>query len=445
MKMKKKMMFLFLLLQTIFGAANLYAQVTIGSDDEPHSGAILDLKSDNKGLKLPTVSLTDTAAFQLSTNPSDAASAIGMTVYNTNDDIIGGRGQGIYTWNGTWIYSGGAPRAAIPVNRIVITSPEGVNKVKVGETLKLTGSILPATASNKKLAWSVPWSSSLTAGKATVDDTGLVTTVKPGSVTVRASAIDGSGASRDFGLTILPIGTVTGINLSSETGADSVVAGRSLQLMVEIIPEIGLRTVKWEVDKPEFAAVSADGLVSGISEGNAVIRVSTLDGSDLQAQMAVKVVGKALPSSGIIVQKMGNRDYKTYNFGGTEWMIESSREGETTDTIYPGTSFVHYYYTHANKTTACKDGWQLPTIQQANDLMLYMSAMSTEEEFNCFQAYDHGGYVDSSGGVGWGALFAWLEEAGVCIYQGLEGNLRTNTYTNPPYRFSVRCVKPVPV
>ncbi|MDR1632066.1 MAG: hypothetical protein LBR97_04190, partial [Dysgonamonadaceae bacterium] len=72
MKMTKKMMFLFLLLPTIFGAANLYAQVTIGSDEAPHAGAILDLQSDNKGLKLPSVSLSDTAVFQLSTNPSDA-------------------------------------------------------------------------------------------------------------------------------------------------------------------------------------------------------------------------------------------------------------------------------------------------------------------------------------------------------------------------------------
>ncbi|MDR1631423.1 MAG: hypothetical protein LBR97_00795, partial [Dysgonamonadaceae bacterium] len=90
MKMTKKMMFLFLLLPMVFGAANLYAQVTIGSDDEPHAGAILDLRSDNKGLKLPSVSLTDTADFQLSPNPSDATSAIGMTVYNTNDNTKGG-------------------------------------------------------------------------------------------------------------------------------------------------------------------------------------------------------------------------------------------------------------------------------------------------------------------------------------------------------------------
>jgi hypothetical protein len=52
----KKMMFLMLTL-LIGSAASMNAQVTIGSDENPHSGAILDLQSANLGLKLPNVAL----------------------------------------------------------------------------------------------------------------------------------------------------------------------------------------------------------------------------------------------------------------------------------------------------------------------------------------------------------------------------------------------------
>jgi uncharacterized protein (TIGR02145 family) len=94
--MKQKMMFLALTLMML-SAASVNAQVTIGSTDDPHAGAVLDLQSTTQGLKLPTVSLDDIITFGLD---GDAGTAIGMMVYNTNASIKDGNGKGIYVWNG---------------------------------------------------------------------------------------------------------------------------------------------------------------------------------------------------------------------------------------------------------------------------------------------------------------------------------------------------------
>ncbi|MDR1632954.1 MAG: Ig-like domain-containing protein [Dysgonamonadaceae bacterium] len=454
MKMKKKMMFLFLLFPMVFGTADLYAQVTIGSDDEPHSGAILDLRSDNKGLKLPTVSLTDTAAFQLSTNPSDAASAIGMTVYNTNDDIIGGRGQGIYTWNGTWIYSGGAPRAAIPVNRIVITSPENVNKVEAGKTLQLTDSILPANASNKKLAWSVPWSGTLTAGKAVVNDTGLVTGIKPGNVTVRASAIDGSGVYRDFVVSVQPTEKTTNIRISSENGQSSVDVGSTLQLVAEIIPETASTVVKWESANTAFATVgAATGQVTGMEEGQTYIRVRTLDGLPVlydSVNVTVKDIG--LPDDTARVVIAGN-SYLTYNYNGTVWMIENMRgDADENDppkaTYYENDATKRYsaYYTRTQALKLCPTGgeWQLPTKNDAEELDLYLTRVATEQEKVEWRAKGlNGRYVGST--PTWTQYdvygFYFLRDAHMTIVQTKTG-FTYETWSNGNNLWHhVRCVK----
>lgn len=81
--------------------ASVYAQATIGSSAEPHKSAVLDLQSNNnRGLLLPKVSLTNVTVFGLE-NEAEKATAYGMAVYNTNPDIVGGNGVGMYVWDGT--------------------------------------------------------------------------------------------------------------------------------------------------------------------------------------------------------------------------------------------------------------------------------------------------------------------------------------------------------
>ncbi|GHT39924.1 hypothetical protein FACS189437_04690 [Bacteroidia bacterium] len=100
----KKMMFLMLTL-LVWGVASMNAQVTIGSEQAPHAGAVLDLQADNLGLKFPNVALdANLNKFGLDsianpTSPSSKENAVGMVVYNTNSNF-----PGLYVWNGSqWL------------------------------------------------------------------------------------------------------------------------------------------------------------------------------------------------------------------------------------------------------------------------------------------------------------------------------------------------------
>jgi hypothetical protein len=95
--MKQKMIFLALML-IMLSATSMKAQVNIGSLDNPHASAVLDLsKSANLGLLLPQFPLQSVSEWQLS---SSEAKGEGMMIYNTNDDVPGGNGKDLYVWTG---------------------------------------------------------------------------------------------------------------------------------------------------------------------------------------------------------------------------------------------------------------------------------------------------------------------------------------------------------
>ncbi|MDR0681487.1 MAG: hypothetical protein LBG15_06530 [Dysgonamonadaceae bacterium] len=78
------------------------AQVNIGSSDDPHGGAVLDLSqvSDkNLGLLLPKVHLeTSVSTWNLD---GESDNGVGMIIFNTNPNISGGKGIGLYVWDGS--------------------------------------------------------------------------------------------------------------------------------------------------------------------------------------------------------------------------------------------------------------------------------------------------------------------------------------------------------
>ena len=88
----------YLILGLLFSiSGTITAQVTIGSQSDPHAGAVLDLKSTTQGLLLPQASLTNVNTFGLS---GTATTAAGMVVFNTNGGTVGGNGKGVYVWDG---------------------------------------------------------------------------------------------------------------------------------------------------------------------------------------------------------------------------------------------------------------------------------------------------------------------------------------------------------
>jgi hypothetical protein len=74
---------------------NIKAQVTIGADQEPHVGAVLELVSNQtRGLLLPKVNLNSASVWGLGGAATD-----GMMVYNENTSTTNNlKGKGVYVW-----------------------------------------------------------------------------------------------------------------------------------------------------------------------------------------------------------------------------------------------------------------------------------------------------------------------------------------------------------
>ena len=87
-----------------------------------------------------------------------------------------------------------ATPAVTKVTKIALT---GTTTIKTGGTTKISATVVPGKATNKKLSWS-----SSNTKVATVDSKGNVKGVGPGKATITASATDGSGVKRSATVTV---------------------------------------------------------------------------------------------------------------------------------------------------------------------------------------------------------------------------------------------------
>jgi|GEM_PF-614699 len=138
-----------------------------------------------------------------------------------------------------------------------------------GETLQLIATILPDNATNKNVTWS-----SQNEAVATVSADGLVTAVGKGNTIISVTTEDGEYTSQCNVNVILPVTSVT-LNMETLT----LTEGDTETLVATINPDdADNQNVSWESSNEAVATVSANGLVTAVAEGNAVITVTTEDG-----------------------------------------------------------------------------------------------------------------------------------------------------------------------
>lgn len=162
-------------------------------------------------------------------------------------------------------------------HKVIVTSvsvkPSSLS-LKVGETAQLTATVTPVNADNDNVNWSSSDNS-----VATVAD-GLVTAVKEGSATITVTTVDG-GKTATCAVTVsTDIVPVTGIKLNMETA--DLEEGKTLQLEAILEPaNTTERNVSWKSSNTEVATVSENGLVTGVSAGEATItaKISSFEAS----------------------------------------------------------------------------------------------------------------------------------------------------------------------
>jgi len=137
------------------------------------------------------------------------------------------------------------------VEKIQIIAPQTfIDLASEDPTLQLEAVCLPDLASQE-----VTWSSS-SENRATVDENGLVTAKKTGSVTITAKAADGSGKSAKITLNI-----VNAVKDLTITGATELAGGANTRLTAVILPENATnQNVVWSLDcDKSIATISSSG------------------------------------------------------------------------------------------------------------------------------------------------------------------------------------------
>jgi uncharacterized protein YjdB len=174
-----------------------------------------------------------------------------------------------------------APVASVSVS----PNPAGV---QVGATVQLTAT-LRDSAGNVLTGRSVTWTSA-TLGVATVSATGLVTGVVAGSVTITAAS-EGKSGTDQVTVSAIPPAPVASVSVSPNPAGVQV--GVTVQLTATLRDAAGNvltgRTITWSSNATGVATVSASGLVTGVSGGNATI-TATSEGKSGTAAVTITAV-----------------------------------------------------------------------------------------------------------------------------------------------------------
>lgn len=148
----------------------------------------------------------------------------------------------------------------------------------------LAANVTPSQASNKQVVWA-----SRDESVARVSAAGLVTPVGVGKTEITVTAVDGGKQATCVVTVAAPVIRVTGValNLSS---ISLTLGGQPKTLVATVTPtDATNQEVVWRSSDSQVAGVDANGLVSAVAAGQAVISVSTTDGGhSAMAQVVVE-------------------------------------------------------------------------------------------------------------------------------------------------------------
>jgi uncharacterized protein YjdB/tetratricopeptide (TPR) repeat protein len=193
--------------------------------------------------------------------------------------------------HGDWADAKIVPRGAVAgvaLNKSTVA-------LSVYGTEQLTSTVSPSDAVNQKVTWT-----SSDPLIATVDETGKVTAVSPGTATITVTAQDG-GATAAATVTVSK--AVTGVTISDSSL--SLVKGEKSTLSATIAPaDATNKGIEWSTSNPDAATVSTTGEVTAVALGTATITATTKDGG-FKAATTVTVTGPKvrLKSSNALLQE----------------------------------------------------------------------------------------------------------------------------------------------
>ncbi len=160
----------------------------------------------------------------------------------------------------------GAPPTVF-VTSITVTGMNGAAGMRTGSTLQMLAGVLPANATNKDVTWSI-----VSGGGASISASGLLTATAAGLVTVRATALDGSGVFGEATITVtteppsfVPVTGITGVPTIAT-------AGTPLTLSGTVVPSNATnKAIIWSVKTAGNTGAAITGNILSTKASGAVI------------------------------------------------------------------------------------------------------------------------------------------------------------------------------
>ena len=156
-----------------------------------------------------------------------------------------------------------------PVTRIELSDTRVTIKIDA-KSIQLRAVVYPENALNKEVVWT-----SSNTQVARVNESGLVTLVKPGEVTIIARSVDNPSAMAMCNITIeVPVSTA-----SIDEKDITMYVGETKRLSYSVLPVNATNTtVTWTSTRPNVASVDSSGRVTARQAGSTVIMLKTVDG-----------------------------------------------------------------------------------------------------------------------------------------------------------------------
>ena len=228
-------------------------------------------------------------------SPSDADNkTVKWTTSNSAVATVNSNGKVTAKGKGTAIIKataadGSGKNAACTVT--VVTPKKSVSSVtlnkrsltmQVGKTQTLSVTVKPTNADIRNVIWT-----SSNTKVATVDSHGKVRGIKKGTVTITATAADGSGKNAACKVTVVKK-IVTGVTIKCK--ANTVKVKKTLTLTATVQPtNADIKDVTWKSSNTKVATVDSNGKVCGIKKGTVTITATAKDGSGKKDTMKVTV------------------------------------------------------------------------------------------------------------------------------------------------------------
>ena len=210
-----------------------------------------------------------------------------------------------------------------PVTSITVTGASNATTISSDNgTLQMGADVQPTTATNRNVTWSVIPGT----GNAYISATGLLSAVSNGTVTVVATAADGSGVTGTRVITLSnQVVPVSSISVTGEGGATAIFNDDgTLQLYANVLPAYATNTaVTWSLNNGTGeATIDATGLVTASANGTVTAKASANDGSGIYGTLSITISGQLILVTDITVQSETGTSSINTMYGSLQMLAE---------------------------------------------------------------------------------------------------------------------------